>query len=72
MIINMINEWEAMYIIYVKLLFKKLKNVVFLTLPIVYSLRYSKVKAAKFAGWLHNKLKVITEQQYFWKFYKLG
>ena len=59
MIINMINEWENMHIIYIKLLFKKLKNAVFLTLPIVYSLRYSNVYVAKFAGWLHNKLKMI-------------
>ena len=52
MIINLINEWEVMYIIYIKLLFKKLENIVFLTLPIVYSLRYSNVKVAKSAGWL--------------------
>ena len=61
MIINMINEWEVLYyIIYIKLLFKKLKNAVFLTLPIVCSLKYSNVKVAKLAWWLNNKLKVIT------------
>ena len=46
----MINEWEVMYMTCIKILFKKLKNVVFLTLPTVCSLRYSNVKVAKFAG----------------------